>query len=149
MRNYTRSPSRRCRWSSVPAAIHGARRRSRPLAAPPRTIELREDGSPFIALNIWVSSGSAADPKGKEGLASLTAALLTGGATTQDSLEQILREALPDGGRLRRVGRQGDDQHHRPRPPRQPRGLLRRCSATPSSRRRSATPTSIASRRSG
>ena len=64
-------------------------------AALPRTIELREEASPFIAFNIWVRSGSAADPRGKEGLASLTAALLTGGATTQDSLEQILQKLYP------------------------------------------------------
>ena len=76
------------------AAIQGTQ--AKPSApAPPRTIELREDGSPFIALNIWVRSGAAADPKGKEGLASLTAALLTGGATTQDSLDQILQKLYP------------------------------------------------------
>ena len=63
--------------------------------AAPRTIELREADSPFIAFNVWVRSGSAMDPKGKEGLASLTAALLTGGATTQDSLEAILQKLYP------------------------------------------------------
>ena len=48
---------------------------------PPRIIELREAESPFIAFNIWIRSGSVSDPKGKEGLASLTAALMSDGAT--------------------------------------------------------------------
>jgi zinc protease len=58
-------------------------------------ITLHEPESPFVAFNIWVKSGSAADPKGKEGLASLTAALLSGGATQQDSLEAILEKLYP------------------------------------------------------
>ena len=58
-------------------------------------IALREEGSPFVAFNIWIKSGSAADPKGKEGLASLTAALLSGGATKQDTLEGILEKLYP------------------------------------------------------
>ena len=76
------------------ATLQGTGVQPRPSALP-RTIELREPDSPFIAFNIWVRSGSAADPKGKEGLASLTAALLTGGATTQDTLEQILARLYP------------------------------------------------------
>lgn len=58
-------------------------------------IALPEAGSPFIAFNIWVKSGSASDPKGKEGLASLTAAMVAGGATTQDKLETILEKLYP------------------------------------------------------
>jgi zinc protease len=58
-------------------------------------ITLPEPDSPFVAFNIWIKSGSAADPKGKEGLASLTAALLSGGATKQDSLEAILEKLYP------------------------------------------------------
>lgn len=64
-------------------------------AEPPRVIELREPDSPFIAFNIWIRSGSASDPKGKEGLASLTAALMAGGATTQDPVEAILQKLYP------------------------------------------------------
>lgn len=58
-------------------------------------IALHEPESPFIAFNIWVKSGAASDPKGKEGLASLTASLVAGGATQQDSLEQILEKLYP------------------------------------------------------
>ena len=59
------------------------------------TIALPEPNSPFVAFNIWVKSGSAADPKGKEGLASLTATLMAGGATRQDTLEAILEKMYP------------------------------------------------------
>ena len=58
-------------------------------------IALPEPESPFIAFNIWIKSGSASDPKGKEGLASLTASLVSGGATKQDTLEQILEKLYP------------------------------------------------------
>ena len=59
------------------------------------TITLREPDSPFVAFNIWIKSGSVADPKGKEGLAALTAAMIADGATTQDSVEQILEKLYP------------------------------------------------------
>ena len=58
-------------------------------------ITVHEPESPFVALNIWIKSGSAADPKGKEGLASLTAALASGGATKQDTVPQILEKLYP------------------------------------------------------
>jgi zinc protease len=61
----------------------------------PGIVALHEPDSPFIAFNIWVRSGSAADPKGKEGLASLTAAMVAAGATKQDSFEQILEKLYP------------------------------------------------------
>lgn len=61
----------------------------------PRTIALPDANSPFIAFNVWVRSGSASDPKGKEGLASLTAALISGGATTTDKFETILEKLYP------------------------------------------------------
>lgn len=54
-----------------------------------------DDASPFVAFNVWIRSGSAADPRGKEGLASLTGALVAGGATSQDSLVQILEKQYP------------------------------------------------------
>ena len=59
------------------------------------TIELREPSSPFIAFNVWVKSGSASDPKGKEGLASLTGGLIASGATAEDSFEAILQKEYP------------------------------------------------------
>ncbi len=64
-------------------------------AGRPGIIALHERESPFIAFNIWVRSGAASDPKGKEGLASLTASLVADGATKADSLEQILEKLYP------------------------------------------------------
>jgi zinc protease len=61
----------------------------------PRVVALPEPGSPFIAFNIWIRSGSAADPKGKEGLAAMTASLVAGGSTKQDSFEAILEKLYP------------------------------------------------------
>jgi zinc protease len=90
------------RFATVPLILLGAAglQGSGQTAAPktvqtPGTIALPEPGSPFIAFNIWIKSGSASDPKGKEGLASLTAAMVGGGATTSDTLEGILDKLYP------------------------------------------------------
>ena len=64
-------------------------------AAESNVITLREAESPFIAFNIWIKSGSTADPKGKEGLASMTASLISDGATKQETVEQILEKLYP------------------------------------------------------
>ena len=58
-------------------------------------VAVHEPHSPFIAFNIWVKSGSASDPKGKEGLAAMTASMMSGGATRQDTLEAILEKLYP------------------------------------------------------
>jgi len=63
--------------------------------APEGTIALYEPESPFIAFNVWVQAGSQNDPAGKEGLAALTAALLSDGSTTQDSYNAILQKLYP------------------------------------------------------
>ena len=60
-----------------------------------REIELREPASPFIAFNIWVKVGSQNDPEGKEGLAALTAFMLSEGSTTADSYDAILAKLYP------------------------------------------------------
>jgi zinc protease len=75
--------------TSVVLAIAGARSDTTGIIALP------EPGSPFVAFNIWIKSGSAADPKGKEGLASLTASLIDDGATKQDSVEAITEKLYP------------------------------------------------------
>jgi zinc protease len=63
--------------------------------APEGVITLREEGSPFVAFNIWVKAGSQNDPEGKEGLATLTAQLLSNGSTEQDSYQQIVEKLYP------------------------------------------------------
>ncbi len=64
-------------------------------AGPEGTITMAEPGSPYIAFNIWVKAGSQNDPAGKEGLAALTASLLSDGSTTVDSYDQILEKLYP------------------------------------------------------
>jgi zinc protease len=62
---------------------------------PDGTITLPDPDSPFVAFNIWVKVGSQNDPAGKEGLAALTANLLSDGSTTEDSYDAILAKLYP------------------------------------------------------
>ena len=64
-------------------------------AQAPAEITLRDPASPFVVFNVWIRSGSSADPKGKEGLASLTASLIASGSTTQDAAERIVEKQYP------------------------------------------------------
>ncbi len=50
---------------------------------------------PTVAFRIWFKVGSQNDPEGKEGLAVLTASILTDGSTQQHTLEEILEELYP------------------------------------------------------
>lgn len=50
---------------------------------------------PTVSFAVWFKVGSQNDPKGKEGLAALTAALISEGATTSNSYEQILHKLYP------------------------------------------------------
>jgi zinc protease len=61
----------------------------------PGTITLHEEGSPFVAFNIWVKVGSQNDPAGKEGLASLAANLLSDGGTEQNTYQEIVSRLYP------------------------------------------------------
>jgi zinc protease len=61
----------------------------------PGTITVPNAESPYVVFNVWVKAGSQNDPAGKEGLAALTASLLTGGATTQSDYPGIQRQLYP------------------------------------------------------
>ncbi len=50
---------------------------------------------PTISFRIWFKVGAQDDPAGKEGLAALTASMMTSGATTTNSYEQILDKLFP------------------------------------------------------
>jgi zinc protease len=50
---------------------------------------------PTVSFRIWFKVGSQNDPKGKEGLARLTASLLSDGATKKNTYEQILDKLYP------------------------------------------------------
>jgi zinc protease len=56
---------------------------------------LIKNDSPLIAFRIMFRTGSAFDPKGKEGLARLTATLLTEGATQKNEYQKILEMLYP------------------------------------------------------
>lgn len=76
-------------------AMPGAVRPQNRAPASVRTFTLAEPGSPFVAFDVWVKVGSQNDPEGKEGLASLTADLLSEGSTRQDAYEQVMRKLYP------------------------------------------------------
>jgi zinc protease len=79
----------------APVAEPAVEREMVTAAEAPRLITLPEPESPFIAFNVWVRTGSQDDPPGKEGLAALTARLLTGGGTQARSYEQIMEALYP------------------------------------------------------
>jgi zinc protease len=77
------------------AAVASALGATLAAADQPATIALRVEASPFVAFNLWVRTGSVADPRGKEGLASLTGAMLANGATRHDAVDAILAKLYP------------------------------------------------------
>jgi zinc protease len=50
---------------------------------------------PTVSFRIWFKVGSQNDPAGKEGLANITASMLTDAATTNNTYEQILDKLYP------------------------------------------------------
>lgn len=58
-------------------------------------VELPVPTDPTVAFRIMFKAGSQNDPVGKEGLASLTASLISEGGTTANSYEQILKKLYP------------------------------------------------------
>jgi len=67
-----------------------------PVAEPvTRPVLLPQPRDPNVAFKLWFKVGSQNDPPGKEGLASLTAALVGDGGTRDHSYEQILEQLFP------------------------------------------------------
>jgi zinc protease len=58
-------------------------------------VELQVKNDPTISFRIWFKVGSQNDPVGKEGLAAMTAALISDGSTENNSYEQILDKLYP------------------------------------------------------
>lgn len=50
---------------------------------------------PTVSFRIWFKVGSQNDPKGKEGLSAITAAMVTDASTTSNSYEQIIDRLYP------------------------------------------------------
>lgn len=59
------------------------------------TVELPVPSDPTVTFRIMFKAGTQNDPPGKEGLAALTAAMLSDGATLQNSYDQILQKLYP------------------------------------------------------
>jgi len=59
------------------------------------TVLVPVKNDPTVCFRIWFKVGSQNDPGGKEGLASITAAMLTDGSTLRNSYEQILDRLYP------------------------------------------------------
>lgn len=64
------------------------------LAAQPETLTL-PNNSPLVTFRIVFKTGSASDPAGKEGAASLTAAMLSRGGSREKTYSQILEALFP------------------------------------------------------
>jgi len=62
---------------------------------PEKVVLIESKGEPVISFKIWFKTGSQDDPKGKEGLAYLTAQMLSEGGTTNNTYEQILNKLFP------------------------------------------------------
>lgn len=58
-------------------------------------VELPVPTDPTVAFRIMFKAGSQNDPAGKEGLASLTASMISDGGTTSNTYEQILKKLYP------------------------------------------------------
>jgi zinc protease len=56
---------------------------------------LLPNSSPIVSFRILFNVGSASDPKGKEGLAALTASMVSGGGSQSASYEQIVDAMYP------------------------------------------------------
>jgi zinc protease len=63
-------------------------------AAGPPALTLPSD-SPLVSFRILFRTGSAADPTGKEGVAALTAAMLSQGGSAQMSYDEIVKKFFP------------------------------------------------------
>lgn len=72
--------------------VHGADTSSRPAGAP---VLLPVASDPTVSFRLWFKVGAQDDPAGKAGLAALTAAMLTDGATRKLTYEQILDKLFP------------------------------------------------------
>ncbi|MEK6324201.1 MAG: pitrilysin family protein [Acidobacteriota bacterium] len=56
---------------------------------------LLPNSSPLVSFRLLFNAGSASDPKGKEGVAALTASMISGGGSRAMSYEQIVQAMYP------------------------------------------------------
>jgi len=60
-----------------------------------KTVQMPVKNDPTVSFRIWFAVGSQNDPAGKEGLAEITAAMLTDASTQRNTYEQILQNLFP------------------------------------------------------
>lgn len=60
-----------------------------------RAVLLPVKNDPTVSFRLWIKTGSQDDPAGKEGLAAITASMLTEASTQSHSYEQILDQLFP------------------------------------------------------
>ncbi|MDQ1266013.1 MAG: zinc protease [Bacteroidota bacterium] len=80
--------------TAVFSLISGCDKMNKPLNVG-NAVLLPVKDDPTVSFRIWFKVGSQLDPAGKEGLAALTAQMLTEGSTKVNSLEQILDKLYP------------------------------------------------------
>jgi zinc protease len=70
-----------------------------PAAGAPKTASMRTmlqpNRSPLVTFRILFATGAASDPRGKEGLASLTSSLIAGGGTRKLSYNEVVKALYP------------------------------------------------------
>jgi zinc protease len=69
-----------------------------------RTVLLPSATNPLVAIRLYFDLGAADDPKGKEGLAALTAAMLGEGGTKERTYAEVLDALYPMAARIRYYG---------------------------------------------
>jgi zinc protease len=72
--------------------------------APPRTVFLPSTSNPLVAIRVLFRTGSVDDPKGKEGLASLTAEMIGKGGSRARSYADVLDALYPLAANIRVYG---------------------------------------------
>ena len=63
-----------------------------------QVVTLPVESDPTVCFRLWFKVGSQNDPPGKEGLAALTAAMITEASTKSNSYEDILDQLFPMAG---------------------------------------------------
>ena len=81
--------------SAAFAQTSGKRGASNKMTSKNSNAVLQMSKSPIVSFRIQFLTGAVDDPAGKEGVASLTAAMLSGGGTKQMTYEQIVKEFYP------------------------------------------------------
>ena len=92
-----------CLFTLLPSSALAQKRGTRAQAAPKTTMTtstkiatvLEPSRSPLVSFRILFMTGSASDPAGKEGVASLTAAMLAQGGSRALSYDQIVEAMYP------------------------------------------------------